>query len=38
MLLHDFENSSERSDYRLQDQSLWERLKAHGSSLLAPVL
>jgi len=38
MLLDDFSSSTEISDYRLDDQSLWERLKARGSALLAPVL
>jgi len=38
MLLDDFSNSTELKDYRLEDQSLWERLKARGSALLAPVL
>jgi len=38
MLQDDFSNSSELTGYRLDDQSLWERLKARGSALLAPVL
>lgn len=38
MLLDDIANSGESSDYRLEDQSLWERLKAHGSALFSPVL
>jgi cardiolipin synthase len=38
MLQDDFSASSELKEYRLDDQSLWERLKARGSALLAPVL
>jgi cardiolipin synthase len=38
MLLDDFSVSSELTEYRLDDQSLWERLKARASALLAPVL
>ena len=38
MLLDDLSRSTAISDYRLQDQSLWERFKARGSVLLAPVL
>ncbi len=38
MLLNDLENSTEVLDYKLENQSLWERLKARGSALLAPVL
>ena len=38
MLLNDLSHSTEISDYRLQDQSLWERFKARGSVLMAPVL
>jgi cardiolipin synthase len=38
MLQDDFSASSELTEYRLDDQSLWERLKARGSALLAPVL
>jgi cardiolipin synthase len=38
MLQDDFSASSELMEYRLDDQSLWERLKARGSALLAPVL
>ena len=38
MLLDDFKNSTEIKDYSLNDESLWERFKAHGSALLAPVL
>ena len=38
MLLDDISNSNEVTNYNLDDQSLWERLKAHGSALMAPVL
>ena len=38
MLLSDFLNSTEKMDYKLANESLWERFKAHGSALLAPVL
>jgi len=38
MLQDDFSASSDLTEYRLDDQSLWERLKARGSALLAPVL
>jgi cardiolipin synthase len=38
MLVTDFENASERKGYNLDSESVWERLKAHGSALLAPVL
>ncbi len=38
MLEDDFSDSTELAEYRLDDQSLWERLKARGSALLAPVL
>jgi cardiolipin synthase len=38
MLLDDLSNSSELSSYRLEDQSLWERIKVRGSALLAPAL
>lgn len=38
MLLDDLANSNERVDYNLSNESLWERLKARGSALLAPVL
>ncbi len=38
MLEDDFSDSTELTEYRLDDQSLWERLKARGSALLAPVL
>jgi len=38
MLEDDFSDSTELTEFRLDDQSLWERLKARGSALLAPVL
>ncbi len=38
MLLKDLSNSTEIKDYDLANESLWERFKAHGSALLAPVL
>jgi cardiolipin synthase len=38
MIRDDLANSTERVDYRLQEQSRWERFKARGSVLLAPVL
>ena len=38
MLLKDQSNSTEIKDYDLANESLWERFKAHGSALLAPVL
>jgi cardiolipin synthase len=38
MLLEDLSHSSELIGYRLENQSLWERFKARGSALLAPVL
>jgi cardiolipin synthase len=38
MLEDDFSVSTQLTDYRLGELSLWERLKAHGSALLAPVL
>ena len=38
MLLDDLSNSTELVDYRLEEQPLWERFKARGSALLAPVL
>jgi cardiolipin synthase len=38
MLLDDLAHSTELIDYRLEEQSLWERFKARGSALLAPVL
>jgi cardiolipin synthase len=38
MLLDDLANSTELVGYRLEDQSTWERFKARGSVLMAPVL
>jgi cardiolipin synthase A/B len=38
MLRLDLSHSSELIDYRLEEHSFWERLKARGSALLAPVL
>jgi cardiolipin synthase len=38
MLQDDFSASTELTEYRLDDQSLWERLKARGSALLSPLL
>lgn len=38
MLLADIVNSTELEDYDLGRESFWERLKAHGSALMAPVL
>jgi hypothetical protein len=38
MLQDDFSVSTELIDYRLDDQSLWQRLKARGSTLLSPLL
>jgi len=38
MLLQDLENSTEVPAYNLEEESLWERFKAHGSALMAPVL
>ena len=38
MLLTDISNSTEVENYNLEKQSAWERLKAHSSALLAPVL
>ena len=38
MLLEDLANSTEVEDYVLGEQSWWERFKARGSVLLAPVL
>lgn len=38
MLVADFENATERKNYNLDKESVWERFKAHGSALLAPVL
>ncbi len=38
MLQDDFSASTELTEYRLDDQSLWQRLKARGSTLLSPLL
>ena len=38
MLLADIADSTELEDYRLDRESFWERLKAHSSALMAPVL
>jgi len=38
MLQNDFENATQINDYNLAEASLWERFKAHGAALLAPVL
>lgn len=38
MLLDDLSHSTELTDYDLEEQSFWERFKARGSALLAPVL
>jgi len=38
ILLEDLSNSTELIGFRLEDQSIWERFKARGSALLAPVL
>jgi cardiolipin synthase len=38
MLMNDLENATELMDYKLETESLWERVKAHGSALMAPVL
>jgi len=38
MLLDDLAHSTELVDYRLEDESKWERFKARGSVLMAPVL
>ena len=38
MLETDLSNSVERADYDLGKEPLWERIKAHGSVLMAPVL
>ncbi len=38
MLVDDFSHSTELLDYNLEAQSLWERFKARGSALMAPVL
>ncbi len=38
MLLNDLAYSKQLENYNLQDESLWEQVKARGSSLLSPVL
>lgn len=38
MLLDDLSHSTELTNYNLDEQSFWERLKARGSVLLAPIL
>ena len=38
MLLNDLSDSKELTDYSLEEESLWERFKARGCALLAPVL
>jgi cardiolipin synthase A/B len=38
MLLDDQSRSTELTDYSLGEQSMWERIKASGAALLAPVL
>jgi len=38
MLLNDLSHSTELIDYNLEEQTLWERLKARGAALMAPVL
>jgi len=38
MLLGDLSSSTEMKAHYLENLSLWERLKARGSALLAPVL
>ena len=38
MLLDDLSQSTELIDYNLEEQSLWERFKARGAALMAPVL
>lgn len=38
MLQIDLANSTEIVDYRLEEQSIWERFKARGAVLMAPVL
>jgi hypothetical protein len=38
MLLDDLSHSTELIDYRLDEQSSWERFKARGAVLMAPVL
>ena len=38
MLLNDLSHSTELIDYRLKEQSAWERFRARGADLMAPVL
>ena len=38
MLLDDLSHSTELVDYNLDEQSAWERFKARGADLMAPVL
>ena len=38
MLLNDLGHAKELINYRSEEQSLWERLKAKSSALWAPVL
>ena len=38
MLLDDLSHSTELIDYNLEEQPLWERFKARGAALMAPVL
>jgi len=38
MLKQDLNNSQELVGYNLEEENIWERLKAHGAVLLAPVL
>ena len=38
MLLNDISNSTEVKNYNLEEESIWERLKARGAVLMAPEL
>jgi hypothetical protein len=38
MMLDDFSASTRLTNYRLVDLTFWQRLKARGSALLAPLL
>ncbi len=38
MMLDDFSASTRLTNYRLADLTFWQRLKARGSALLAPLL
>ena len=38
MMLDDFSASTRLTNYRLADLAFWQRLKARGSALLAPLL